>query len=576
MFSSLWPTSNSIQPQSPPLAPSSTGFSAALLSHFPPSGSFSPSDAPNDGPLDSFWTKNFTSPLSDQGKDLQLPEQADVVVIGSGLTGVFAVDQLVEQLSKTGLTSSEKLKIVVLEARGFCSGATARNGGHLTASPLLSFAALEAEFGTEEAKKCVAIEQCSIDQIIETCQQEGWTEEVELRIGGGNLLLLDSEDEVEHLRFQLDAAKRAGQDLSGFEWLTSEQVLERYRANSKAGGILIPGNNVYPLKLVTKLFQRAQSRAKQSNSVSLDLFTHCTVSGVDRSDENTDSYPWVVTTASRGSIAARHILHCTNGYLSSVLPQFSIGPSRIYPTRGQVVSIVSPRDSDPSSWPQYGNAFLAEQPFDIYMFQRSSQFSQGRREVILGGCRDRSGPGENYEFGKSFDGPGSVNEEVGKGLREFPNRQFPKVFSADSSEEQLGDDTLKATDWEVDMEWTGIMGFREGGIPIVGPIYLKGERQDGQWVSAGYSGHGMPRAPASGHLLGSLVCHALGQSTSPPSKFTLPSHFPRHYLTTSSGLPDVEATVPGETDIEVENGCIWVDKPSPEIRGKVLEFGGKK
>ena len=98
------------------------------------------------------------------------------------------------------------------------------------------------------------------------------------------------------------------------------------------------------------------------------------------------------------------------------------------------------------------------------MFQRSSEFSQGRREVILGGCRDKSGPDSNYEFGKSFDGVGTVNKDVGDGLREFPNRQFPKVFSAASSEDQLDS---KVTEWEVDMEWTGIMGFREGGIPIV-------------------------------------------------------------------------------------------------------------
>lgn len=95
------------------------------------------------------------------------------------------------------------------------------------------------------------------------------------------------------------------------------------------------------------------------------------------------------------------------------------------------------------------------------MFQRSSPWSS-RREIILGGCRESSGPKGNYEFGQSFDGVGSVNEEVGRKLRRFLEWQFPRVFR----EEQYVDNE-KAASWEADLEWTGIMGFREGGIPIV-------------------------------------------------------------------------------------------------------------
>jgi hypothetical protein len=94
------------------------------------------------------------------------------------------------------------------------------------------------------------------------------------------------------------------------------------------------------------------------------------------------------------------------------------------------------------------------------MFQRS----KGEREIILGGCRDRAGPKENYEFGKSYDGVGSVNETVGKGLRDYLSWQFPKVFSTTRGEKVQ---KREESSWQVDMEWTGIMGFREGGIPIV-------------------------------------------------------------------------------------------------------------
>lgn len=72
------------------------------------------------------------------------------------------------------------------------------------------------------------------------------------------------------------------------------------------------------------------------------------------------------------------------------------------------------------------------------------------------------------------------------------------------------------------------------------------------------SGHGMPRAPASGHLLGSLVAHQLLKTVQP---FRLPSHFPRHYLTTVSGEPEIEARLPTERGWqEAKEGWVWVDE----------------
>lgn len=81
----------------------------------------------------------------------------------------------------------------------------------------------------------------------------------------------------------------------------------------------------------------------------------------------------------------------------------------------------------------------------------------------------------------------------------------------------------------------------------------------------------MPRAPASGHLLASLVVDALASeksSSSKSPKFKLPAHFPRHYLTTSNGLPDVKATVPAEDVFDIESGWIWVDLPVVEEKEK--------
>jgi len=40
------------------------------------------------------------------------------------------------------------------------------------------------------------------------------------------LHLFDDEEQARHLKLELDAARRAGENLDGFEWLTPQQVLK--------------------------------------------------------------------------------------------------------------------------------------------------------------------------------------------------------------------------------------------------------------------------------------------------------------------------------------------------------------
>ena len=50
------------------------------------------------------------------------PSSGDVVIIGSGITGVNVARNLFEQ--------APSLKVIILDARELCGGATGRNGGH--------------------------------------------------------------------------------------------------------------------------------------------------------------------------------------------------------------------------------------------------------------------------------------------------------------------------------------------------------------------------------------------------------------------------------------------------------------
>lgn len=71
----------------------------------------------------SFWRTDLDSLDSHRTTEVLL-ESADIVVIGAGYAGASTVYHLLEKTKKSG----NKPKIVILEAREACSGATGRNG----------------------------------------------------------------------------------------------------------------------------------------------------------------------------------------------------------------------------------------------------------------------------------------------------------------------------------------------------------------------------------------------------------------------------------------------------------------
>lgn len=103
-------------------------------------------DLPRSNPTSAYWQlvphrlSNHQSPT--------LPDAADIVVIGSGITGA--------SVAKTLLDSDDSCKVIVLEARSLCSGATGRNGGQLATNAGEIYAEYKENFGKEQAGKIAA------------------------------------------------------------------------------------------------------------------------------------------------------------------------------------------------------------------------------------------------------------------------------------------------------------------------------------------------------------------------------------------------------------------------------------
>lgn len=80
-----------------------------------------PAPLPVPNPSKSFWHSEPSKFLLGHRTTDELPGEADVVIVGSGITGANAARFLIE-----GIGEKEKKKVVMVEAREACWGATGR------------------------------------------------------------------------------------------------------------------------------------------------------------------------------------------------------------------------------------------------------------------------------------------------------------------------------------------------------------------------------------------------------------------------------------------------------------------
>ncbi|KNE99769.1 hypothetical protein PSTG_07056 [Puccinia striiformis f. sp. tritici PST-78] len=475
------------------------------------------SELPTLDPIPSRWMKEYRSPLASHGQHERLPDQLvnNVTIIGTGLTGISVALKLIDSLSTAEARDRFNFKdnpfdIVFVEAREFCSGATGRNGGHLTASAILGTKTRSKKFSTEEAIRAVKLEEKSVKDILDLVHKHNWKNQVDL-VEGGNVHIFDNYTQQTRQMEELQFAHSVGLDLTGLKWLDKEEAIRAYGLRkSSVGALRLPGNNLFPSKLITKMYEHIQSKAALIDGLNIRLFTHTPVLKVDRPVDSKSH--WTIHT-SRGTFESNYVIHATNAYASYLLPQFRANSDQtIVPTRAQVIA-VQPKSHDPSQI--WTNGFSANEGSD-YFFQRPTNHSavqtlaQRNPVVILGGGRNHAPP--KFESGIGDDS--SVNHQIGQYLRSFLPQWFPKYYT-------------QMDDGDVVHEWSGIMGFTKDHDPIVGQLIENGTKIDGQFISAGYSGHGMSRAPGCAEVVASMIfAELMGK------KWTMPDWFPTHYLTT--------------------------------------------
>lgn len=395
-------------------------------------------------------------------------QEADVVVIGSGMTSV--------SLCLALYSIRPELKIVVLEARELCSGATGRNGGHCKAMSPGVWYDYKSLYGVEEAVRIMQYEHSHF-QAISACVKEN-NLECDLRIVEG-LDIYHDEHVFKRACDALEDMRRHSPELAANYtcYLSGADLQARYLSEHCVGAIGMAAGTFWPYKFVTGLFERMV----REKNLSIQTSTPVT----STIDNDGDGFATVQT--SRGKVRGRQVVHATNSWIGHLLHEMR---PFISPVRANVQRQV-PRPrlltvDDRSFWLRYG-----EKEYD-YMIQR---------------------PDGSYIMGRANTGRRATADDCKLDL--VPQAHLRAVTP------QFFDFGTK--DVQVTHAWSGAVAFTEDHNPFVGQIPLPGRRH--QWVCGGYQGIGMVKAFRTAQMLALLLMEK-----------DVPAEYPRTMLLTPQRL----------------------------------------
>ncbi len=426
---------------------------------------------PLPNPTQPFW-------LSEPSRisKLQSPwlETADVVIVGSGMTAA--------SLTRSLYARRPALKIVLVEARELCSGATGRNGGHVKVmSPGVWFDRVR-QYGRVEAIKVMQFEHGHLDAVVSCAKDYGV--QCDLRLLEGLDCYHDEYTMSRAVRALEEMRKDTPELAARYTLYTSRSDLRaRNCAEKCVGAIGMPSASMWPYKFVTALLEQFVDEK------GLTIQTGTTVSSVE---DDQDSEVAVVKTT-RGHIRARHVVHATNAWMSHLIHELRpfVSPVRAN-VQHQVPQPLGVQVNN-TFWLRY-----AEKDYD-YMIQR---------------------PDGAFIMGRANTGRRATSDDTKKDLLPHTHLQMvvPKMFD-------FGTNKMQVTH-----AWSGCVAFTQDGNPFVGHMPFPGRSH--QWVCGAYQGIGMVRAFRSAQMLAHMV---LGEE--------IPPEFPRSMLVTEQRVEGLEKAI---------------------------------
>jgi glycine/D-amino acid oxidase-like deaminating enzyme len=255
-----------------------------------------------------------TAPDLPDYADQPLPDRVDVIVIGSGYTGLSAARTL----------AKNSAKVVVLEKETIGWGASSRNGGQVLTGAHLGPSALIKKFGRERARELYAVSLESIEFV----EQLIAAEQIDCDYArAGHIEAAYKPAHFDHYRHEQEVLAR--------EFNHPVRLLTRSEQRAELGsdfyhGLLVDerSGGVQPAKYV-----RGLARAVERAGVELHAQTPAL-----RIEKAAAGFK-VITP--RGSIVAGDVLVATNGYTDALLPALR---RRVIPIGSYIIATEPLRD----------------------------------------------------------------------------------------------------------------------------------------------------------------------------------------------------------------------------------------
>ena len=380
---------------------------------------------------------------------VSVPSSSPIVIIGSGLSGALTAFSLITTHS---VTASD---ILILEAREAVSGASGRNAGHVRPDAFRGFTGYASLHGSEQALKIIANEKLVFERVDAFVKEHGVQCDFHPTTTFDVCL---TEEFAKYEKEAYDAFVQAGGDVGHVKFWQGEEARRRTRVEGTVAAYEWPAGSSHPAKLCQWLLKTVVEQGAK-------LWTHCPALEL----KDTAGRKWDVSTP-RGVVTADKVVHCTNGYSAALLPQLK---SFVTPNKAQAHALV----------PQHG--YTGDQVLESTMSLRYSMHHfysliqrQGDGTLVLGVSRANPELSQSTKAQVvSFD-DGSFNSEVADDAL----RRFKIIFPQTESEKQRHGEGL-------DHAWTGVIGMTPDSVPLVGPI----DELPGQYICAGFNGHGMAR-----------------------------------------------------------------------------------
>lgn len=220
-------------------------------------------------------------------EQMPVPSQADVAIVGSGITGLNAA----LELARAGR------KVVVFDAGDAGAGASSRNAGFVGRSLKHSFGDLLRRVGPETAVAVYQEMQAAFDSVAEVVQAEGLACHFNKC---GRLILAASQRQLDALGAELALKKEHLDD--EYQLLTRQELPNEIATNRFAGAAVVPGMaSIHPGLYHRGLLERVRQTGVQ-------VLAHTPVTGIVA-----DIHRATIKTT-RGELHAHDVIVATNGY----------------------------------------------------------------------------------------------------------------------------------------------------------------------------------------------------------------------------------------------------------------------